>query len=259
MRAAPSCTKMPIRFHAACPLPWPPARPCSRRCRSPSLRPLEQKGPERSPAPRPRKVSTMVTARTNTPARSNAQPSPDGGEDRDLDGVNRGDLTPRAVVTPDPSGCISPRSPSGPAAGSTPTTSPAPKRLVIDITAIGRGRFDASFGGSLIVAASKQPISEAARALHRIGFPDDAELVARHAGADHYAMRGLLGVWRQVRIREDRGVPRFVPWEPFPSRRVGPRKRQIAEGALRLPAIHSAHPARHPAQKQPTASAADSG
>ena len=198
-----------------------------------------------------------VTARTNTPALSNAQPSPDDGEDRNLDGVNRGDLTPRASVTPAHSGCISQRSPSGPAAGSTPTTSPSPKRLVIDLTAIGRGHFDASFGGSLIVAASKQPISEAARALHRIGFPDDAELVARHAGADHYAMRGPLGVWRKVRFREDRGSPRFVPWEPFPSRRVRPRKCQIVEGALGLPATYSAHPARHPAQETLIPSAED--
>ena len=53
--------------------------------------------------------------------------------------------------------------------------------------------------------------------------------VARHHGADHDA--GPLGVWRKVRIREDRGPPRLVPWEPFPSRRVRGAERDIVAGS----------------------------
>jgi hypothetical protein len=31
-------------------------------------------------------------------------------------------------------------------------------------------------------------------------------------------------VWRRLRVREDRGGPRFARWEPFPSRPVGAKK-----------------------------------
>ena len=54
------------------------------------------------------------------------------------------------------------------------------------------------------------------RVLRQVGFPDDVLLVARHAGADHEAIRGPLGVWRKVRTREDRGRPRFVKMGTVP-------------------------------------------
>jgi hypothetical protein len=95
--------------------------------------------------------------------------------------------------------------------------------LTIVLTARGRSRFDASFNGTQLVQASKNPISDAARVLHRRGYSDHLLLVAQHEGAAHYAMRGPLGFWRKVRIREDRGLPRYVAWEPRP-RRVGAKK-----------------------------------
>ncbi len=100
-------------------------------------------------------------------------------------------------------------------------------RLEIVLKPRGRGRFDAFFAGAKIVAASEQAITEAARVLSRRGYADEFLLVARHEGADHDAIYGPLGVWRSLRVREDRGVPRFVPWEPFPSRRVRGKERDI--------------------------------
>jgi hypothetical protein len=94
--------------------------------------------------------------------------------------------------------------------------------LNVVLAARARGRFDASFNGAQLVQASKNPISDAARVLHRMGYSDHLLLVAQHEGAAHYAMRGSLGAWRKVRIREDRGL-RHVAWEAHP-RRVGAKK-----------------------------------
>jgi hypothetical protein len=87
----------------------------------------------------------------------------------------------------------------------------------------GRGRFDALFGDMQIVTSSARPICDAARVLHRLGHPDDCRLTVWHEGADHPAISGLLGFWRKTRIREDRGMPRYVAWEDLP-RRVGAKK-----------------------------------
>jgi hypothetical protein len=110
----------------------------------------------------------------------------------------------------------------------TPATASASLEIVLKPR--GRGRFDAFFGSTRIVAASQQAISDAARALHRLGYQDSSLLVARHAGAKHEAIRGPIGVWRKVRTREDRGRPRFVRWEPFPSRPVRAKERKCGAG-----------------------------
>jgi hypothetical protein len=122
------------------------------------------------------------------------------------------------------SGRASPTSPSSPTL-SKPTASADHldgTALTVVLTAQGRSRFDASFNGAQIVRASKNPISDAARVLHGMGYSDHLLLVAQHEGAAHYAMRGSLGAWRKVRIREDRGL-RHVAWEAHP-RRVGAKK-----------------------------------
>jgi hypothetical protein len=120
------------------------------------------------------------------------------------------------------------RSDAGRASPTSPS-SPSPSKLTafatfldgtaltVVLTALGRSRFDALFDGVQIVKASKNPISDAARVLHRMGYPDHLSLVAQHEGAAHYAMRGPLGSWRKVRIREDRAL-RYVAWEPLPCR-----------------------------------------
>ena len=96
--------------------------------------------------------------------------------------------------------------------------------LLICLEARGQGRFDAFFANSRIVTASIQPICDAARVLHRLGYPDELKFVVWHRGANHEAIRGPLGVWRGLRVREGRGRPRFAKWEAFPSRPVRARK-----------------------------------
>jgi hypothetical protein len=71
--------------------------------------------------------------------------------------------------------------------------------------------------------------------LYRIGHTDEFLLVARHHGANHDAISGSLGVWRRLRIREDRGAPRLVRWEPFPSRRVRGKEAETAAGGMGQP------------------------
>jgi hypothetical protein len=92
--------------------------------------------------------------------------------------------------------------------------------LLIYLEARGQGRFDAFFANSRIATSSTQSICEAARALHNLGYPDELKLVIWHRGANHEAIRGPLGVWRRLRVREDRGGPRFARWQPFPTRPV---------------------------------------
>ena len=109
----------------------------------------------------------------------------------------------------------------------SPPTAPgtllAGTALTVVLKARGRSRFDVAFGGTQIVKSSAQPICDAARALHRLGYSDDRRLTVWHEGADHYAISGQLGYWRKRRICEDRGRPRYVAWEPRP-RRVGAKK-----------------------------------
>src|SRR5262245_46309244 len=125
--------------------------------------------------------------------------------------------------------------PATPPVSSPRSTAPisvaaAPARLEIVLKPRGRGRFDALFQGRKIVSARVQAITDAARVLHRAGYPDAALLIVRHHGADHDAISGPLGVWRKVRVREDRGPPRHVPWQPFPSRPVTGAAREIVGG-----------------------------
>jgi hypothetical protein len=96
--------------------------------------------------------------------------------------------------------------------------------LVITLESRGGDKFDALFNGRRIIAASRQPIGEAARALHHLGYADELVLVVWHRGANHEAIRGPLGVWRRLRIRDGRGGPRFAKWEPFPLRPVQAKK-----------------------------------
>ena len=91
---------------------------------------------------------------------------------------------------------LSSKSLSDPTAPETLLTSPAP---TIVLKARGRSRFDVSFGETQIVKSSAQPICDAARALHRLGYSDDRRLTVWHEGADHHAISGQLGYWRKRR------------------------------------------------------------
>jgi hypothetical protein len=64
--------------------------------------------------------------------------------------------------------------------------------LPVVLTARGRSRFDVSFGETQIVKSSAQPICDAARVLHRLGYADDRRITVWHEGADHHAIGGGL-------------------------------------------------------------------
>jgi hypothetical protein len=120
--------------------------------------------------------------------------------------------------------------------------------LLIYLEARGQGRFDAFFANSRIATSSTQSICEAARALHNLGYPDELKLVVWHRGANHEAIRGPLGVWRGLRVREDRGSPRFARWQPFPSRPVAVIKGRPRGKATGIGPARKTRPRQHPAQ-----------
>ncbi len=124
---------------------------------------------------------------------------------------------------------------SAPASAAPMSSAAVLARLEIVLTPRGRGRFDAFFAGTKIVTASPMAITDAARILHRIGHTDEFLLVVWHHGANHDAISGSLGVWRRLRVREDRGPPRLVAWEPFPSRRVRGKEVETAAGGMGQP------------------------
>lgn len=114
------------------------------------------------------------------------------------------------------------RSSSSPSKPTAATTLLASTALNVVLRARGRSRFDASFGGTQIVKSSIQPLCNAARILHSLGYSDDRWLIAWHEGSNDHAISGELGYLRKRRVREDRGL-RYVAWEPHP-RRVGSKK-----------------------------------
>ena len=133
-------------------------------------------------------------------------------------------------------GCASPTSLSStplPEPTASPPALLAGTALTVVLRARGRSRFDVWFGETQIVKSSAQSICDAARVLHRLGYADDCRMAIRHEGADHHAISGLLGYWRKRRIREDRGMPRYVAWEPRP-RRVEAKKSPGKFKSIRL-------------------------
>jgi hypothetical protein len=85
--------------------------------------------------------------------------------------------------------------------------------------------FSVTLDSEIIVKSSRQPRCDAARVLHRLGYPDDALLVShKESPKAKYSMRGPLGDWRKLRVREDRNGPRFAKYEPFTSARVSKKK-----------------------------------
>jgi hypothetical protein len=85
--------------------------------------------------------------------------------------------------------------------------------------------FAVTLGSQILVKGSRQPRCDAARALHDLGFPDDTLLVSHKEGSKaEHSMRGPLGEWRKLRIREDRNGPRFAKYEPFTSARFSKKK-----------------------------------
>jgi hypothetical protein len=103
------------------------------------------------------------------------------------------------------------------------------RTITITIATTSRpGLFSASLDGETLLKSSRQPMCDAARALHRLGFPDDTLMVSFWGGSKHESMRGLVGDCRWLRVREDaRTSPRIASYEPFAAARVSKRKAKV--------------------------------
>jgi hypothetical protein len=152
---------------------------------------------------------------------------------------------------PDLRGASSPPSPLPSAIPPAPKSLARPvARLVIILEPRGRGRYDAFFGDTRIASVSTHAISDAARALHKLGHLDGSVVVVRHNGAAHDAISGPLGYWRKVRAREDRGIPRHAGWEAYATRRERAQNARCTSGAGEIAPGSSAHPDPRPAQSR---------
>lgn len=109
-----------------------------------------------------------------------------------------------------------------------------------------QGRFTASLtDGSVLVASSRQPFFEAARQLIKLGYDPATVLVVRHVGSDIDCLTATAGEAAKLAVREDRGPPRFIQWEPGP-RRVEALASAKAERVTRTAFDHANEPSARP-------------
>ena len=122
--------------------------------------------------------------------------------------------------------------------------------------------FSVALGSKILVKSSRQPRCDAARVLHRLGYPDDALLVSHKEGSNaDYSMRGPIGEWRRLRIREGRNGPCFANYEPFPRARVSQgkaKRRRQPEPAAATPNAPSTPPGAPARTREPAVSGANS-
>ena len=87
--------------------------------------------------------------------------------------------------------------------------------IIVTPTSRRPGRYDARLDdGRVLVTASKQPFVDAARRLIDFGYDPTTVLVMRHAGSDTDALIGRIGAAAKLRVKEGRGRPRFVAFDP---------------------------------------------
>jgi len=127
------------------------------------------------------------------------------------------------------------------------TTDPAKTAtIVIAPSATRSGLYDARLGdGCILVTASRQPFVDAARRLLDLGYYPTAMLVLRHAGSDTECLTAQIGAAAKLRVKEDRGGPRFVRWESI-SRRGEALACKKAEKVAGVARGHTAQPTARP-------------
>ena len=109
---------------------------------------------------------------------------------------------------------------------------PTPKRA---------GCYDACLGdGRVLVIASRQPFFDAARRLLGLGYDPTTVLVMRHEGSDTDCLTGRIGAAAKLRVKEGKGRPRFVAWDP--PRRVEALATAKAKRASRVASPHANEP-----------------
>jgi hypothetical protein len=126
---------------------------------------------------------------------------------------------------------------------STTTTKTA--SIIVTPNAGRRGLYDARLdGGCVLVTASRQPFVDAARRLTGLGHDPMTVLVMRHAGSDIDCLTAQISAAAKMRVKEDRGGPRFVPWEP--PRRVEALASAKAKRVTRAARDHANEPSARP-------------
>jgi hypothetical protein len=97
--------------------------------------------------------------------------------------------------------------------------------LVIVVEPIGhRGRFRARRDGRVLVASSRTPFCDAARALLADGVASATRIVMRHADSATDALSATVAVAAKLTVEESDDSPRFRKWRPLskaPSRSEG--------------------------------------
>jgi hypothetical protein len=79
------------------------------------------------------------------------------------------------------------------------------------------GRFDAVTDGKVLVAATRQPFLDGARALLAEGANPQATIILKHPGSETVCLRARLGAAAKLTVEEsNRGKPTFRRWKPRP-------------------------------------------
>ena len=90
------------------------------------------------------------------------------------------------------------------------------------------GKFEAFYGEHRIVAASRTPFCDGARALLADGTAQPSDvLIMRHAGSQHDALKAAVGIAAMLTVDESE-TPRLHKW-------VDPRKRYPAAPDIAAP------------------------
>jgi hypothetical protein len=89
--------------------------------------------------------------------------------------------------------------------------------LVIVVEPVGhRGRFQARLDGGVLVASSRTPFCDAARALLAEGVDPATRIMMRHAGSATDALTATVAVAAKLTVEDGDRVPYFRRWRPSP-------------------------------------------
>jgi hypothetical protein len=102
--------------------------------------------------------------------------------------------------------------------------------------------------GRVLGKPSKQPLLDAARELLGLGYEPTTVLVMRHAGSDTDSLTCQIGPAAKLRVKEDRGGPRFVAWEPIPRRVEALASERAERGCRGQPTVLPTNPTSYPAR-----------
>ena len=85
--------------------------------------------------------------------------------------------------------------------------------LVVIVSPLGRGQFEARLEGRVLVGSTTEPLLAAARVLLAEGAPPDTPIAMRHAGSEHDALRATVGRAARLTVEAGKdGCPRFARW-----------------------------------------------